>query len=115
MIVTRAHPGIWGIRRRTIDKDVKLGPISLRFVTIAILAIIALFYLIQASQGESGRLRANELIREKEKLELQMKRLELESLRLRSLNELQKNSSFLEPVKELNFLPEAPAIGRHLP
>ena len=99
MIITRAHPDIIGVRKRTIGRTIALGPISVRFVTVALLSILALFYLIQSSQGESGSLRANELLREKEKLQEEMKRLELESIRLRSLPEIQKNSSSLESVQ----------------
>ena len=102
MIITRAHPEIIGMRKRTIARSVALGPISFRFVTIALLSILALFYLIQSSQGESGSLRANELLQEKQQLEEERQRLELESIRLRSLHEIKKNSSSLEPVSGLN-------------
>jgi hypothetical protein len=111
MIITRAHPGVFGQRRRTIERSISLGPISMRFLTIALLSVLALFYLIQSSQGESSSLRANELLREKEKLEQEMKRLELESIRLRSLNEIKKNSPSLEPIHQLNHLPPTDVVG----
>lgn len=111
MIITKAHQADFGIRKRTIDRDVSLGPISFRFLTIAVLSVLALFYLIQSSQGESSSLRANELIKEKEELQREMKRLELESIRLRSLNEIKKNSSSLEPVNQINYLPGTDSVS----
>ena len=107
MIITRAYPGTMGVRKRTIERGIALGPLSFRFVTIALLSVLALFYLIQSSQGESGRLRANELKVEQERLDDERKRLELESIRLRSLHEIKKYNSSMEPVQELKQLPTA--------
>ncbi len=111
MIITKAHPIDFGIRKRTIDRNVSLGPLSVRFLTIAVLSVLALFYLIQSSQGESSGLRANDLIKEKEELRQEMRRLELESIRLRSLNEIKKNSSSLEPVNQINHLPSTNSVS----
>ena len=110
MIITKAHPAEYGVRQRTIDRNIAVGPLSFRFLTIAILSVLALFYLIQSSQGESSSLRANELLKEKEELQREMKRLELESIRLRSLNEIKKNSSSLEPVQQINYLPNTESV-----
>ena len=111
MIITKTYPADFGVRKRTIDRRISLGPLSFRFLTIAVLSVLALFYLIQSSQGESGSLRANELLKEKEKLEQEMRRLELESIRLRSLNEIKKNSSSLEPVNQINYLPGTDSVS----
>jgi len=110
MIITKAYPAPPGIRKRMIDRQISLGPLSFRFLTIAVLSVLALFYLIQSSQGESTSLKANELIKEKEELEQETRRLELESIRLRSLNEIKKNSSSLEPVQQLNHLPATDSV-----
>ena len=115
MIITRAHPSTLGMRKRTIERTISLGPLSFRFVTIALLSVLALFYLIQSSQGESNSFRVNELETEKEKLVEEMKRLELESIRLRSLNEIRKNAGTMEPVEQVNQLPTTPPTSATTP
>jgi|GEM_PF-381558 len=111
MLITKSYPAPFGMRKRTIDRPLQMGPISLRFLTIALLSVLALFYVIQSSQGESSSLRANELLEEQERLEQEQRRLELESIRLRSLNEIRKNSSSLEPVQQINYLPETGTVS----
>lgn len=101
MLIPRSNTWQNGLRKRTIGSSFKIGPISLKFITIALLAIAALFYLAQSSQGASFKYKIMELEDQKEKIQTDVKQLEMESARLKSLNEI-KNSAQnlnLEPDK----------------
>jgi len=92
MLITRTN--IWepGLRKRTIKKELKIGPVSVKFITIALLAIAALFYLAESSQASSQKYKIMQLQDAKNQVEANSKDLEVEAARLKSLNEI-KNSS----------------------
>ena len=73
-----------------INRQLKLGPISVRFVTVAILIIAALFYLAQTTQSATKNYRLRELDEQKSKLQDENDRLEAEATRLKSLSEIKK-------------------------
>jgi hypothetical protein len=101
MLIPRSNTWQNGLRKRTIGSSFKIGPISLKFITIALLAIAALFYLAQSTQGASFKYKIMELEDQKDKIQTDVKQLEMESARLKSLNEI-KNSAQnlnLEPDK----------------
>jgi len=69
---------------------VQVGPLSLRFITLLILAALALFYLAQSSQSATKNYKVRELELTKQGLKEENERLEIETLRLKSLAEAQK-------------------------
>lgn len=99
MLIPRSN--IWqpGFRKRTIPREFKVGPVSLKFVTIALLAIAALFYLSMSTQTSSFKYKIMELEEQKSRSEADVKQLEVESARLKSLNEIKNN------VQTLNLEP----------
>lgn len=79
---------------------VQIGPLSLRFITLLILAALALFYLAQSSQSATKNYKVRELDLTKQGLAEENDRLKIETLRLKSLNEVQNGqNSGLEPPK----------------
>ena len=92
MLITKTNSWEPGFRKRTISKELKVGPVSIKFITIALLAVGALFYLAQSTQGASQKYKIMQLEESKKQLEAQSKDLEIEAVRLKSLNEI-KNSS----------------------
>ena len=72
---------------------VQIGPLSLRFITLLILAALALFYLAQSSQSATKNYKVREL-------ELTKQGLSEENERLKSLTGVQKlQNSGLEAPK----------------
>lgn len=102
MLITNSNDNQLGIRKRTIGQDVKIGPLSIQFVIIIILATVALLYLAQSTQSATKNYQIRELEDKKAKLEQENERLEIESVRLKSLNEIKNNLQDLnlEPVKQ---------------
>lgn len=100
MLIPRANTWEPGFRTRTIRGEFKIGPVSLKFVTIALLALAALFYLAQSAQSATFKYKIMELEDQKSKIQTDVKQLEVESARLKSLGEIQNN------VASLNLEPE---------
>src|SRR3990167_9586269 len=92
MLIPRANTWEPGFRKKTLKTELQIGPVSLKFITIALLAIAALFYLAQSAQTSTFKYKIMELETQKSKIQTDVKQLEVESARLKSLSEL-KNST----------------------
>jgi hypothetical protein len=92
MLITQQNTWEPGFRKRTIKKELKIGPVSLKFITIAIIAVGALFYLAESSQGSSQEYQIMQLQKNKQELTDQTKDLEVQAARLKSLNEINTSS-----------------------
>ena len=92
MLITKSNTTEDGARKRTIGREIKLGPLSLSFVTIIILAALSLFYLVQSTQGATNNYKVRELEDKKTQIEDENKRLEVETVRLKSINEIKKST-----------------------
>lgn len=97
MLITKSNLEESGLRKRTIDREIKIGPLSIQFVVIIILAALALLYLAQSTQSATKNYQIRELEDQKSKIEEENKRLEIETVRLKSLNEIKAG------VKDLNL------------
>lgn len=106
MLITRNNNWASGYRKRTVAKEIKVGPVSLKFITIALVAVAALFYLAQSTQGSSQKYQIMQLSDSKNELVAQGKDLEVEAARLKSLNEIKKSSqnTGLVPSDQVNFV-----------
>lgn len=91
MLIPRTNTWESGFRKRTIKNQLQIGPISLKFVTIALVAIAALFYLAQSAQSSSFKYKIMELEEQKSNIQTDIKQLEVESARLKSINEIKNN------------------------
>lgn len=100
MLIPRTNTWQEGFRKRTISNNLKIGPISLKFVTLALLAIIALFYLAQSTQGANFKYKIMELEDQKSQILQDVQQLEVESARLKSLNEIKNSAQNMVLEKE---------------
>ena len=108
MLITNQNTTDLGLRKRTIGREIKIGPLSLSFFTIIVLAALALFYLAQSTQSATKNYEMRELEDQKNKLLDEGRRLEVESVRLKSINEIKKSTEdgSMEANKQSYFVPE---------
>lgn len=79
-------------RKRTLKKQpVSMGPGALRFITIFILAVLTLIYLVQSTKGSTKQMEITGLDDKTEVLKSQRQDIELEAVRLKSLQNLKTN------------------------
>lgn len=95
MLITKTNTWEPGYRKRTINKEFKIGPVSLKFIAIALIAVGALFYLAQSTQASSQKYQIMQLQQDENQLEAQSKDLEVTAARLKSLNEIKTDSQTL--------------------
>ena len=106
MLITNKNTIQDGLRKKTIGQEIKIGPLSLQFITIILLAVLALFYLAQSTQSATRNYKLRELEDKRTKLQQESERLDVEVIRLKSLNEIKNGtqSMNLEPIKETGFI-----------
>ncbi len=90
MLITNSNHFQPGIRRRTLRRSIVLGPISIKIVTILLVAAFALFYLAQSTQSAARNYTIYELQGRKEKLQQEKNQLEVEAIRLKSLTKVEE-------------------------
>ncbi|MBI4022568.1 hypothetical protein HY375_00140 [Candidatus Berkelbacteria bacterium] len=78
-----------GVQKHTIERTVQLGPVSLRILTIASVASLALFYVAQTTQSATKAYAVQALDQTRQELQEDVERLELEAERLQSLPAIQ--------------------------
>lgn len=115
MLITRNNNWETGNRKRTIKQELKIGPVSLKFISIALIAIAALFYLAQSTQTSAKKYTIMQLNETKTELEAKGKDLEVQAARLKSLNEIKKSAenSDLEPIGQTNYINESEQARRN--
>lgn len=97
-----------------IKKEIKIGPLSLQFLTVILLAVLALFYLAQSTQSATRNYQLQELQDKQNKLTQENERLEVEAVRLKSLNEIKNTtqSSNLEPTTSFSYIDSGSQTAR---
>lgn len=104
MLITHANYYQPGLRRRTIGRDLKFGPVSIKFITVALVFVAALFYIVQNMQASAQKYHVMQLSNIRDELQLKTRELEVESARLKSLNTIQENAQNfgLESIQRTN-------------
>ena len=96
-------------KKSTIKREIIIGPNAIKFVTIAIFAILAIVYLSQSTAGANRSVKIRELTEKKEDLELKKERLEVEKYRLESLGEIENNiqKPVMEPTSKVEHVEQS--------
>jgi len=93
-------------RKRTISSEVSVGPLTLRFITIIIIAALCILYLAQSTQGATQNYELRELEQTKRELEKENERLGVEAVRLQALKDIDVNKDKKEEKKDFEESPE---------
>lgn len=101
MLITNSDDIKIGTRKRTISPKFGIGPNTLKIVVVVIFAAFALFYLSQSTQSTTRNYTISDLESQKNQIQSETERLEVEATRLKSLKEIESNTGRLnlEPVK----------------
>lgn len=78
----------------------QLGPFSVGFVTIAVIAVLALLYLNQITKTSVYGYKVSELTKERGKVENIKQELEVEAARLQSIQQIQSSPAVSRMVPE---------------
>lgn len=104
-----------GVRRRTIQRQLTFGPVTIKVVTLVIFAVAAFIALAQSTASATKNYELAELDRQKSEKEEEVERLKIETARLSALSSVvgqgespapsPSPSSQLEQPKQINYLP----------
>ena len=103
---TRSNSNIRGDRKKTIGREIVIGPTAIKFISVAIFAILAMVYLVQSTAGANRSVRVRDLEERSGQLKLEQERLEVEQTRLKSLKEIDSviEKNVMEPVTAVQNL-----------
>ena len=85
-------------RKRVVPMGIKIGSMSIRFVSVIVISILALFYLAQSNQVATRGYLINELEQKQTQLVELNERLSVEAVRFQSLKNIKSNVSKLDLV-----------------
>jgi hypothetical protein len=90
-------------KKKTVSRGFVIGPNTIKFITITIIAILAVIYLSQSTAGASRSIRVRDLEEKKGNLLLEKERLEAEQTRLKALKEIDNGveKQPMEPVSRV--------------
>ncbi len=99
-VMTKGHGRAAGQKKRTVSRSLTIGPNAIKFITMTIIAVLAVVYLSQSTAGASQGVQVRELESTKDSLTLEQERLQAEQTRLRALKEIDNNTEkqVMEPV-----------------
>lgn len=105
---TSSNTNAIGARKKTIGREIVIGPNAIKFVAIIIFAVLALVYLAQSTAGANRSIKVREFTEQKNRLTLEKERLEVEQTRLKSLREIDNGTekNVLEPASEFEHIAE---------
>lgn len=97
---------LFGKRNKTVNREIIIGPNAIKFITIAICAVLAIVYLTQSTSGANRSMKIRELSSEQDQMSLEKERLEVEQTRLKSLQEIDQGvtQNVLEPAGTVEHL-----------
>lgn len=106
LTVTNSNSSASGVRKKTIGRELVIGPNAIKFVAVAIFAILALVYLAQSTSGANRSIKVRDFQDKKAELKLEKERLEVEQTRLKSLKEIDNGveKPTLEPISEVDHV-----------
>lgn len=95
-----------GVRKKTIGREITIGPTAIKFITIAIFGILAMVYLAQSTAGANRSVKLRDLEEKSSYLKLEKERLEVEQTRLKSLKEIDNGveKNVMEPINAVEHI-----------
>jgi hypothetical protein len=104
LTITNQGHNTAGVRKKTVGREITIGPNAIKFVAIGIFAILAIVYLTQSTSGANRSIKVRDLSDKKSQLQMEKERLEVEQTRLKSLKEIDNNvdkNALIMPTNEV--------------
>jgi cell division protein FtsL len=107
LTITNSNTTQLGVKKRTVKSELKIGPVSLTFIAIIIVCVLALFYLSQSNQAAIKGYEIKKLEDKQAQLISEKEQLDVEVASLKSIKQIENNSEInnMVPSKQLNYWP----------
>lgn len=103
-----------GVKKRTLARQITLGPTALKFIAIVIFAALGLIYLTQSTRGANLSVELRTLDSQQQELNQKIDRLNAEGARLKALDNVytQTSEMQMQPSTQINYLPGAEPLAK---
>ena len=106
-VVSYSNKQNLGVKKRSLPRQITLGPTALKFIAVVIFAALGIIYLTTSTSGANNSIENRKLDTDQQKLQEQIDRLNTESARLKSMSNLSgETASQLTPGGSVNYLPK---------
>jgi len=109
-VISITPTGALGARRRTLKPELKIGSVSIRFLTIVIIAVLSLFYLVQSQLSANKNQNIKSLRDQKTELVKQSEDLQAQTNQLKSISKIEEAASSMGmiPATNISYADELP-------
>lgn len=113
LTITSSRDAATGVKKRAFNKELSIGTNAIKFISLAIFAILAIIYLTQSTAGANRSIDVTDLNNKTKDLEVRKERLEVEKSRLESLGEIDATieNKPLTPVTSVDHIDEANRVA----
>lgn len=104
LTITSSNTAKGGVRKQTLPKKLKTGPVTLTIVTLILVCLLSLFYLAQLFDSSTKGYQMSDLEKKTEELREANRKLQVEAAELKSYRNIE------EEARKLNMLPSASVV-----
>lgn len=103
-----------GVKKRTLPRQVTLGPTALKYIAVVIFAALGIIYLAGQTRGANESIVKRDLDSQQSQLQKKIDDLQVESSRLRNLQKVydQSATTQMQPSTKINYLPSTPPVAK---
>jgi hypothetical protein len=124
LTITNSNDSSFGVKKKTIKPEIIIGPNAIKFVAVAVFAILALIFLTQSTAGVNRSVEVRDLNTTESNLKERASELQVEAQRLRSLGEIEKaqtedasanqvDENKLEPISQIEHIGGEGSLARN--
>jgi cell division protein FtsL len=103
-----------GVKKRTMPRQVTLGPTALKFIAVIIFAALGIIYLTQSTRGANLSVESRTLDSQQAELSQKIDRLNAEGARLKALDNVytETTNMQMQPAGQINYLPGSQPVAK---
>lgn len=104
----------FGEKKRTLSRQITLGPTALKFIAVIIFAALGIVYLVGSTSGANTSVEVQTLDSQQKDLSQKIDRLNAEGARLKALDNVynQTSSQQMQPATKINYLPGTQTVAK---
>jgi hypothetical protein len=93
-----------GLKRRSIQPEFKMGSVSVKFLTIIIFSVLAVFYLVQSQMSSGKRQEVKNIQDIQEELVQKTEQLQIQSNQLKSISSIEQAAASMQMAQATNVI-----------
>lgn len=100
LTITNSRIAELGVKKKTLKREIVIGATAIKFITLAIFAVLAIVYLTQATAGANQSVKVQNIYNKTTDLQVKKEQLEVEKVRSQSLGQIDSNIQKPGPMEQ---------------